>query len=45
MFQVHQLLTYGSFNPAASNADDIASDVKIIKNNDLEKSRKEVTVA
>lgn len=45
MFQVHQFLTYGLMNAAVSNADDIASDVKIMKNNDLEKSRKKVTVA
>jgi hypothetical protein len=45
MFQIHQFLTYGLLNAAASNADDTASDVKIMKNNDLEKSRKEVTVA
>ena len=45
MFQVHQFLTYGLFKAAASNADDTVSDVKIMKNNDLEKSRKEVAVA
>ena len=45
MFQVHQFLTYALFNTSASNAGYIASEVKIMKNNDLEKSRKEVTVA
>jgi len=45
MIQVHQFLTYGLLNTAANNADDTASDVKIMKNIDLEKSRKEMTVA
>ena len=35
--QVRQFLTYGLFNTTASNTDNVASDSKIMRKNDLEK--------
>jgi hypothetical protein len=44
MVRVHYFLIHGLFNIAASNAEDAASDTKIMENKRLEKSRNEAAV-